>query len=140
MVSELMEDMWAEYLGRLNYELVDYFSSLRPRYKTGMLSNSFVGAREREQEAHHLGDLCDVIVYSHEEDCLKPDPRIYRRVCDKLNVVPSAAVLLDDVQENVDGAVAVGMRAVTYRSNDQAIAELTTLLGERPAYDARNAT
>jgi putative hydrolase of the HAD superfamily len=42
-----MEDMWAEYLGTFNRELADYFSALRPRYKTAILSNSFVGARER---------------------------------------------------------------------------------------------
>jgi epoxide hydrolase-like predicted phosphatase len=130
-VTELMDDMWTEYLGTLNRELVDYFSRLRPRYKTGMLSNSFVGAREREQEAHGFEDLCDVIVYSHEQGCQKPNPRIYRIICDRLNVAPNTAVLLDDVQENVDGAVAAGMRAVTYRSNDQAIADLNTLLGGR---------
>jgi epoxide hydrolase-like predicted phosphatase len=124
----LMDDAWSEYVGGLNQELANYFVRLRPGYKTGLLSNSFVGAREREQEAHRLGDLCDVVVYSHEEGCLKPDPRIYRAVCDRLGVVPDAAVLLDDVQANVDGARAVGMSAVTFTDNRQAIAQLEALL------------
>ena len=42
-----------------------------------MLSNSFVGAREREQQAHGLEDMCDVIVYSHEAGFVKPDAQIY---------------------------------------------------------------
>ena len=67
-----MDDVWREYVGMLNTELADYFARLRPAYMTGIVSNSFVGAREREQEAHRLSDLCDVIVYSHEEGCLKP--------------------------------------------------------------------
>jgi epoxide hydrolase-like predicted phosphatase len=128
--AELMDDMWVEYVGTLNLDLVEYFEQLRPRYRTGMLSDSFVGAREREQAAHGLEDMCDVIVYSHEEGCLKPDPRMYRTVCDRLRVAPGAAVLLDDVQANVDGAISTGMLAITYSSNDQAIAELDGLLRE----------
>jgi hypothetical protein len=34
----------------LNVELYDWFKRLRPNLRTGILSNSFVGAREREQE------------------------------------------------------------------------------------------
>jgi hypothetical protein len=37
------------YLGTANTELIEYARSLRPRFRTGILSNSFVGAREREQ-------------------------------------------------------------------------------------------
>jgi epoxide hydrolase-like predicted phosphatase len=123
-----MNDVGAEYVGTLNDELVDYFGGLRARYKTGILSNSFVGAREREHEAYGFGDLCDVIVYSHEEGCLKPDPRIYLTVCDRLDVAPTAAVLINDVQANADGAVAVGMTAITFRDNTQVITDLNALL------------
>jgi putative hydrolase of the HAD superfamily len=127
-LAALMDDAWAEYVGSLNQELADYFMRLRPGYKTAILSNSFVGAREREQEAHRFGDMCDTIVYSHEEGCLKPDPRMYRVVCDRLGVAPDAAVLLDDVQENVDGARAVGMSGITFTDNRRAIAQLEALL------------
>jgi putative hydrolase of the HAD superfamily len=122
--AALMSDAWAEYVGSLNVELADYFARLRPRYKTGVLSNSFVGAREREQEAYGFEDLCEVIVYSHEVGYLKPDHRIYRLICDRLAVVPEEAVLLDDVQVNADGARAIGMRAITFANNAQAIEEL----------------
>ena len=49
--KQLMDDLWQEYLGSLNVELYDYFKSLRPRFTTAILSNSFVGAREKEQQA-----------------------------------------------------------------------------------------
>ncbi len=127
-VASLMEDMWAEYVGTLNGELCDYFRRLRPRYRTGILSNSFVGAREREERLYRFSELCDEIVYSHEEGAAKPDPRIYHAVCDRLRVAPAATLFLDDVQENVDGAIAVGMRAIRFRDTAQAIAELDALL------------
>jgi len=72
-----MADMWTEYLGTLNVELADYFAGLRPRYQTGIISNSFVGAREREQERYHFERMADPIIYSHEVGVAKPDPRIY---------------------------------------------------------------
>jgi epoxide hydrolase-like predicted phosphatase len=128
-VASLMSDAWAEYLGTLNRELAGYFRSLRPRYRTGILSNSFVGARQREQEAYGFEDMCDVIVYSHEVGCMKPDARIYRTACERLGVSPGEAVFLDDVQENVDGARAIGMRAITFVSNEQAIADLRAEMG-----------
>ena len=127
-VALLMHDAWAEYVGSLNSELAEYFATLRPRYKTGILSNSFVGAREREQEAYGFEDMCDVIVYSHEVGYRKPDHRMYHHICERLAVAPEEAVLLDDVQANVDAAREVGMRAITFATNAQAIAELEAYL------------
>src|SRR4051794_32295111 len=74
-VAALMADLWKEYLGELNVELTAYFAGLRPRYQIALLSNSFVGARRKEQERYQFGDLCDLIIYSHEEGLEKPDRR-----------------------------------------------------------------
>jgi FMN phosphatase YigB (HAD superfamily) len=61
-VDAFMADVWREYLGTLNVELAEYFGGLRPRYRTAMLSNSFVGARGREQRRYRFGELADLIV------------------------------------------------------------------------------
>ena len=127
-VSELMGDAWTEYLGTLNYELARYFAGLRPRVRTGIVSNSFVGAREREQKLYGFEDMCDVIIYSHEVGWMKPDPRIYHAACDRFGCAPQEAVLLDDLPANVDGARAVGMHAVLFTDTAQAIADLEALL------------
>jgi epoxide hydrolase-like predicted phosphatase len=129
-LAGLMADAWAEYVGTLNVALAAFFASLRPRYRTGILSNSFAGAREREQEAYGFADMCDALVYSHEVGCMKPDPAIYRVACERLGVAPRDALLLDDVQANVDGARAVGMEAITFVETSQAIAEVQARLDE----------
>jgi epoxide hydrolase-like predicted phosphatase len=128
-LSALMEDVWAEYVGTLNHELAGYFAGLRPRLKTGILSNSFVGAREREQALYGFEDMCDVIVYSHEVGWCKPDPRIYHAVCERLGTTPEDTMLLDDVPANIDGARAVGMHGVVFTDTAQAISELESLGG-----------
>jgi putative hydrolase of the HAD superfamily len=123
-----MADMWREYLGTANTELIEYARGLRPRYRTGILSNSFVGAREREQAAYGFEDLVDEIVYSHEAGISKPDPRIYALVCSRLNVRHDETVFLDDTGMCVAGAREAGIHAVHYRDNAQAIAEIEKLL------------
>jgi epoxide hydrolase-like predicted phosphatase len=127
-VEAFMHDIWTEYLGTLNTELASYFGRLRPRYRTALLSNSFVGAREREQELYGFGDITDLIVYSHEVGMAKPDPRIYRLTCERLGVRPEHVVFLDDRADFVAGALEAGMRAILYEDNYQAVADLEAAL------------
>jgi len=123
-LSAFMADLWREYLGTANTELIEYARRLRPRYRTGIVSNSFVGAREREQAAYGFEDLVDEIVYSHEAGMLKPDPRIYALVWARLGVHPWETVFLDDDAERCAGARQAGLRAVQYQDNAQAIEEI----------------
>jgi putative hydrolase of the HAD superfamily len=127
-LAEFLADLWREYLGTANTELIEYVRSLRPRYRTGILSNSFVGAREREQAAYGFEELVDEIVYSHESGLSKPDPAIYALACARLGVEPAEMVFLDDYQPCVEGARQSGLKAVLYRSNAQAIKDIEGLL------------
>jgi epoxide hydrolase-like predicted phosphatase len=127
-VAQYMADLWREYLGTANTELIEYARRLRPRYRTGIVSNSFVGAREREQAAYGFEGLVEEIVYSHEAGFSKPDPRIYALICSRLNVPPGEMVFLDDAEACVAGARDAGIHAVRYQDNAQAIAEIEELL------------
>ena len=127
-LERFLAGLWDEYLGTLNAELTEWFAGLRPRYRTGIVSNSFVGAREREQERYGFEELTDTIVYSHEVGVAKPDPAIYLLACERLDVRPEEAVFLDDREAGVEGARAVGMLAVQFRDNARAIGEIEELL------------
>jgi len=135
-LAAFMADLWREYLGTPNTELIDYVRRLRPRYRTGILSNSFVGAREREQHAYGFEDLVDQIVYSHESGMSKPDPRIYALACARLDVRPHETVFVDDAAACVTGGRAAGLHAVCYRDNTQVIAEIEELLSEAGTVEA----
>lgn len=123
-----MDDVWAEYLGTLNAELAGWFESLRPRYRTAILSNSFVGAREREQARYGFQDMCDAVVYSHEIGVRKPDAAAYEIVCDRLRVRADEAVFVDDTVACVEGARRVGMTAVRFIDTTQALGEVRRCL------------
>ena len=134
-LRELFEDIWQEYLGTLNTELADFFTGLRPRYRTGILSNSFVGARERERLAYNFEAMCDVVVYSHEEGMQKPDARFFRLVCERLGVAPEDVVFVDDAEVCVDAARGLGMKVVRFVDNDQVIGDIMRYLGESRTWD-----
>lgn len=124
----VIADMWKQYLGTANTELIDYLAGLRPRFRTGLLSNSFVGARQRERAAYGFEELVDDIVYSHEVGMAKPDPRIYRLACHRLGVEPGETVFIDDSEIAVAGAESVGITAILHENNAKTVSALEALL------------
>ena len=127
-VDLMMADFWAQYLGVGNDELIGYVRGLRPRFRTGVLSNSFVGARERENETYGFESLFDDLVYSHEVGFTKPDARIYELTCARHGVEPAEMIFVDDVEANVRAARRLGIHAVRYEDNAQVIAEIENTL------------
>ena len=122
------EDIWEQYLGSPNEELIEYFSNLRTRVRTGIISNSGVGCREKEQERYGFGDMCELIVYSHEEGILKPDRRIYDITCERMNLRPTEAVFVDDMEENIVAANELGFHGILHIDNKQTIARIEAIL------------
>lgn len=127
--DEFMADLWDWYCGELDTEMTRYAASLRPRYRTAILSNSADGARREEQARYGFEQLVDVVIYSDEVGLAKPDPAIYRLLCDRLSVQPDELVFLDDVPENVGAACAVGVHGVLHRSTAASINAVNSLLG-----------
>ena len=123
-VNAYMDDVWREYLGALNVELADYFRSLRPKYKTAIISNSFVGAREKEAEHYQFDTICDFIIYSHEVGLSKPDPRIFALACERLGLQPNEIIFVDDHADVYASAVEMGMHCFEFNDNAQIIAEI----------------
>jgi epoxide hydrolase-like predicted phosphatase len=122
--GEFMADM----CGELDAELFGYVASLRPRYVTAILSDAIGGARREYQARYGFEQLVDVIIYSCEVGLAKPDPRVYRLLCDRLAVSPGELVFLDDRPENVKGACELGIHALLHETTAQSIRALEALL------------
>ncbi|MEE1839298.1 HAD family hydrolase [Streptomyces sp. JV190] len=128
-----MADLWDEYLGSPNEELIAYVRSLRTRCRLGILSNSFVGAREREQKLYGFGDLVDDIVYSHEIGVGKPAAAAFEVTCARLGVRPGDCLFVDDIGANIAAAEAFGMRGILFTDNAETIAGIEAHLACRHA-------
>ncbi|MFJ2087774.1 HAD family hydrolase [Streptomyces sp. NPDC087901] len=123
-VDAFMADLWTEYLGTPNEELIAYARGLRGTCGLGILSNSFVGARERETALYGFDELVEQIVYSHELGIEKPDPRAFEATCAALGVQPESCLFIDDVAVNVEAAEATGMQAHLFEDNARTIARI----------------
>jgi epoxide hydrolase-like predicted phosphatase len=97
--------------------------------KTAVLTNNWAGDPSDNDRVSALDDWFDVVVESAVEGLRKPDPRIYRLVCERLDVEPGATVFLDDLGANLKPARELGMATIKVVEPDTALAELEAVLG-----------
>ena len=98
---------------------------LRGRVRLGLLSNAGSGGTERLTAAG-VAALFDDVVCSGDVGLAKPDPAIYRLAAKRLGVAPAECVFVDDMERNVMGARAAGMRA--HHHHRSRMAELLAFL------------
>jgi beta-phosphoglucomutase-like phosphatase (HAD superfamily) len=77
-----------------------------------------------------VDEIFEVVVDSAFVGARKPEPRIYELTLERLGVSAAAALFIDDVEANCDGARAVGMRAVWFQNTEQALAEIEAILAD----------
>jgi epoxide hydrolase-like predicted phosphatase len=111
----------------LDHELLEFIRSLRPRYRTGAISNAWSGLRQYMID-HKFEDAFDHITISAEVGAAKPQKRIFELALQAAGVAPEAAVFVDDFEENIEAARSIGMAAVHFRDPAKAVAELEALL------------
>jgi putative hydrolase of the HAD superfamily len=123
--------------GALRPRMVEALKACKQRYRVacitnnvpqghgpGMAASSDGAARNAEVMA-----LFEVIIESSKVGVRKPDPAIYRMMCEALGVAPAACLYLDDLGINCKGAAEVGMSAIKVVSEAQALADLEAATG-----------
>jgi putative hydrolase of the HAD superfamily len=81
-----------------------------------------------------LDALVDVVVISSEVGIRKPSRRIYAIACQRLGVDPRQAIMVDDLQQNLDGAARLGIAGVLHTD----AADTRKQLNERFGIGERN--
>jgi epoxide hydrolase-like predicted phosphatase len=106
---------------RVDEELIDFIQTLRQHYKTGLLSNAFPDARQSlSTRFPRLLGVFDESIFSAEVKMVKPDPRIYKLMLERLGVAAEESIFVDDFSVNVEAARALGMTAIHFRTSPQA--------------------
>ena len=107
-----MERRWSQ---SVHFELYDdalpVLDALRGRgLKVGLLSNS---SRDMDDFVAHHHLACDAVLTSQAHGKTKPHETIFRAMLERLAVEPQEAAMVGDtIEDDVEGAIAVGMRAV----------------------------
>jgi putative hydrolase of the HAD superfamily len=105
--------------------MIDLLPLLTKRYKLILLSNTndlHVEVIEKQyaffQYFHHL-------VFSHLTGTSKPDPKIYQTALDLSNSSPETCLFIDDLEENVKVAIAMGMSGIVFSGYTDLIDKFT---------------
>jgi putative hydrolase of the HAD superfamily len=111
----------------IDREIVEFLRSIKPEYKTGLISNAWSGlrnyiVREKFDDAfHHM-------VISAEVKAAKPSAKIYHIALEQLGVSPNEAVFVDDVWENIQACEKVGMKGILFKSAESTLKQIKNLL------------
>jgi len=110
--------------------VTDYVRTLRGRgIRNAILTNNIREYGDHWRARLDVDELFDLVVDSCLEGIRKPDPVIYERALERLGIGPEAAVFLDDFEQNVVAARALGMHGIVVGSDPRvALAELDALL------------
>jgi epoxide hydrolase-like predicted phosphatase len=125
-IDEFREKFWEGDL--IDTELTEFIESLNRVVKTGLLSNAWSGARDSLCGRINCDQLFQYSIFSCEVGLRKPDARIYEKMLSLMKVEAQEAIFVDDFLENIEGANAVGINGVHFKTTQQAMADVMTLL------------
>jgi epoxide hydrolase-like predicted phosphatase len=116
-----------------NEEMIELMRGLRDRgLRMALLTNN---VREWEPlwraKLPDIDEIFELVVDSAYVGMRKPEPEIYELTLERLGdgIVAADCVFIDDNDVNCHAAEAIGMTAVHYRDNEQAIAEIRAAIG-----------
>ncbi|MFJ6725582.1 MULTISPECIES: HAD-IA family hydrolase [unclassified Streptomyces] len=95
-------------------DVVELLRRARVRVPVVLVSNATLGL-ERDLEAMGLSELADDVVSSARVGLAKPDRRIFELGAQRAGVRPERCLFVDDTEENVETAAALGMTPLHFR-------------------------
>ncbi len=114
-----------------NHEVIAYMRELRDRgYQLAICTNNVREWEPLWRAMLPVEEIFEIVVDSAFVGVRKPEPEIYELTLERLGVPAQAALLLDDVEVNCAAARALGMRAVHFRTSEQAIGDTELALRE----------
>jgi putative hydrolase of the HAD superfamily len=112
-----------------NERAIDYMRALGARgYRMAICTNNVREWEPRWRAMLPVDEIFSVVVDSAFVGLRKPEPEIYALTLERLGVAAHAALFIDDIELNCDAARELGMRAVWFRSTEQAIEEIEAAL------------
>jgi putative hydrolase of the HAD superfamily len=118
--------IWNEifFLSDKNHAVYGLAKTLKKKYKISMLSNVNILHFEYLKRNFNVFDAFTHIITSYEAGVKKPDPLIYKKTLEAMEVLPSEAFYTDDRSELVQSAKELGIRGFVFKGVEQLRADL----------------
>ena len=114
-----------------NQPMIDLMRDLKGRgYRMALLTNNVREWEPLWRAMLPVDEIFEIVVDSGFVGIRKPEPEIYELAIERLGggIGAPECLFVDDVEDNIGTARELGMTAVHFRSNDQAIAEIEAAL------------
>jgi putative hydrolase of the HAD superfamily len=113
-----------------NEEMIELMRELKASgLKMAMLTNNVREWEPLWRSMLPVDEIFETIVDSAFVGCRKPEGRIYELTLERIGMPAEACLFVDDLEVNCEAAEKAGMKAVHFRENGQAIAEIRAALG-----------
>lgn len=114
-----MVQAWNAMLGEIPAERLTLLTTLKNHYNTFLLSNTNTlhiaavdGYLKREHKVDSIHPYFHSVYYSYEMGMRKPNADIYESVLQKENLNPAETLFIDDNEDNVNAAKALGIHTI----------------------------
>ena len=95
--------------GRIDLDMVKLIKQLPKNLRLGILTNNHDRFEEYLQRVG-VAELFDAVINTHRIGVAKPDKLAYQKAVSHLSVEPENCLFTDDVEGNVDGGEAAGLK------------------------------
>jgi len=114
-----------------NQPMIELMRELKESgYRMAMLTNNVREWEPLWRPMLPVDEIFEFVVDSGFVGVRKPEGRIYEMVIERLSLPAERCLFVDDVEVNISGAERLGMQAVHFRDNEQAIAEIRAALAD----------
>lgn len=131
-LTKMSADEFKQYFlqaGEFREEMHKYVrENLFGKYKLAILSNQIESWLEPILKEKKFDEIFDVIVTSYNSGLAKPDPEIYKKVVEFLDVKPEECIYVEDRQKNLEPAKTLGMGVIEYKNYGLFVTDLNQLL------------
>jgi glucose-1-phosphatase len=117
--DEQLDKAWNLILGEIPPHRIKFLESLKPNYRTFLLSNTNKIHYDQYQlqfrQTYHypsLDSLFEKAYYSFKLQLYKPDPAIFEFVMKDSGLIPEETLFVDDYASNIEAAKKLGFQTI----------------------------
>ncbi|MDP1547943.1 MAG: HAD family phosphatase [Anaerolineales bacterium] len=127
--GDQVTEVESEFFGGdvIDWSIIEFLRGLRPRFKTGLISNAWSDMREYLVRKN-IADVFDHLIISAEVGMAKPEAGIYRLALEQAQVEAGEAVFVDDVRANIEACQQIGMQGILFKDPQEAMSQLKQTL------------
>lgn len=117
--KEKILEGWNNIIVRDNEEIIPFVHEIQKKYTTAILSNTSASHWNKVMQISKIVPFIPHHFTSFGIGAMKPDPVVYGHVARTLRLEPQEILFIDDIKENIDGALLFGMHGIVFTNARQ---------------------